>query len=690
MASLSDPVRFLKGVGPEMARRLARLEIHTIRDLLFHVPTAYRDRRAAVPISRLTPGAEASIVATLADCRVRAIRGRRDLTGTLRDETGFVRVVWFNQAYLASSLRVGDRYFLSGKVKAFRGLELCNPEFEPLDSDDPRLHVGLLAPRYSLTEGVAERWLRARVRGALDDLPRVPDVVPEEWRSRCGVPPLSQALEEVHFPPRPEAAEPARRRLALEELLTLQVALQFARRKHRGQSRAPSLERGAAASSRFVGGLPFPLTRAQERALGAVGADLDLRTPMRRLLLGDVGSGKTVVALAAAVRAVGAGHQAAILAPTALLAEQHAATAARFLAGSGVSFGLRTAATPAPERRRLEAGFRSGEIPLAIGTHALLERDVSFRSLALVVVDEQHRFGVRQRITLAQRGDPETSAHLLVLTATPIPRSLALTLYGDLDLSLLDEKPPGRAPVETKAIDGGRPGALIELLEREAAAGGSAFVVYPVVEESEALDLKAATAMAAKLSSTAALAEAGVALVHGRLKAEERRRALARFRSGEARILVATTVVEVGLDIPEATLVAIEHPERFGLAQLHQLRGRVGRADRPGRCVLVLDRGIGVAARKRLQIFQTVSDGFRLAEEDLKLRGPGEILGTAQHGFPAFHAADPARDTDLVQMSREWGRLLLDRGQAEGGGEPKLRAWIEAHFAGADRYLGSG
>ena len=435
--------------------------------------------------------------------------------------------------------------------------------------------------------------------------------------------------------------------------------------------------------------LPFPLTPAQERAVGAIGADLDLPTPMRRLLLGDVGSGKTVVALAAAVRAAGAGHQAAILAPTALLAEQHAATAERFLAGSGVSFALRTAATPPAERRRVEEAFASGEIPIAIGTHALLEREVSFRSLALVVVDEQHRFGVRQRVTLTQRGNAETSAHLLVLTATPIPRSLAMTLYGDLDLSILDEKPPGRAPVETSAIDGDRPGALVELLRDEVARGGSAFVVYPVVEESETLDLKAATAMAAKISATAALSAAGVALVHGRLKAEERRGALARFRSGEAKILVATTVVEVGLDIPEATLVAIEHPERFGLAQLHQLRGRVGRADRPGRCVLVLGKGIGGLARKRLQIFQTVSDGFRLAEEDLRLRGPGEILGTSQHGFPEFHAADPVRDADLIEATREWGRLLLEQGQAEEG-VPRLRSWIEAHFAGAERYLGSG
>ncbi len=689
MAALSDSVRYLRGVGPEMSRRLSRLGIETIRDLLFHVPTGYRDRRAISPIARLTPGSEASILATVAALRVRRLRGRQDLQGTLRDESGVLRAVWFNQPHLESSLRVGDHFLFSGAVQAFRGLELHNPEFEPAEGTEGHLHVGRVVPRYALTEGVSDRWLRARVRAALDALGPIPDLLPDDWRSRVGVPPLSQAMEMVHFPPRPEDAEPARRRLALEEILTLQISLQYARRRHRRGRRALSLERGSGIAERFIQSLPFVPTPAQSRAVEAIAGDLDRSVPMRRLLLGDVGSGKTVVALAAALRAVGAGHQAAILAPTSILAEQHAVTAARLLAGLAIPIGLRTAATPAKERERLGAGFASGEIPIAIGTHALLERDLVFRSLALVVVDEQHRFGVRQRVTLTQGGTEAPGAHLLVLTATPIPRSLALTLYGDLDVSLLDEKPPGRAPVETKVLDGDRPGSLVELLREEVARGGSAFVVYPVVEESEAIDLKAATAMASRLASVPALAGAGVALVHGRLKAEERRDAIARFRSGEARILVATTVVEVGLDIPEATLVAIEHPERFGLAQLHQLRGRVGRADRAGRCVLVMGRGIGQAARSRLRIFQTVSDGFRLAEEDLKLRGPGELLGTSQHGFPEFRAADPFKDQDLIEAGRDWAQVLLERGEAEEG-EPRLRAWIEARFAGADRYLGSG
>ncbi len=690
MPALTNSVRFLKGVGPEMARRLARIGIHSVRDLLFHVPRDYRDRRAITPITALAPGSDASILATLAEVRaIRRLKGRRDLVGTLRDETGFVRVVWFNQPYLESTLRLGERYIFSGTVQAFRGVEFHNPEFEPAEGEGVHVHVGRLAPRYALTEGVAERWLRARVRGALDELPPVPDYLPEEWRSRFGLPPLGRALEEAHFPGDLEGAEPARRRLALEEILTLQIALQYARRNHRTRHRAPALGAGAETAARFVRALPFSLTPSQERALGSIDPDLDGGTPMRRLLLGDVGSGKTVVALAAAVRAAGAGHQAALLAPTSILAEQHAVTAAKLLAPVGVRFGLITAATPPRERRRLIEEFVSGEIPLAIGTHALLERDLTFQSLGLVIVDEQHRFGVRQRVQLTRGGDSGRSAHLLVLSATPIPRSLAMTLYGDLDLTLLPEKPPGRASVETIAIRGDRPSALVDLLRDEIARDGSAFVVYPVVEESETLDLRAATAMAGALSSIPDLSAAGVALVHGRLKSRERGEALARFRSGAARILVATTVVEVGLDIPDATLVAVEHPERFGLAQLHQLRGRVGRSDRPGRCVLVMRSGIGEEARKRLQVFRSIADGFRLAEEDLQLRGPGEFLGTSQHGFPQFQAVDPMRDQDLIEAAREWGAILMDRGVEEGG-TARLRAWIEAHFAGAERYLGSG
>ena len=690
MASFSDPVRYLSGVGPEMARRLGKLEIRTIRDLLFHIPRSYLDRRTVTPIAFLRPNEEASILGTLASVRLeRRLRGRRDVAGVVQDGTGALRVVWFNQPFVERLLRAGERYFFSGPVHPFRGLEMHNPEFEPDEEGAEHRNLARVAPVYGLTQGVTQRWLRARVADALRSLSATPDPVPPVWRQEQSLPGLREAFTQVHFPERPEDAEPARRRLALEELLALQVSLQYARARHRGRRAARSLEQGAPLAVRFRGSLPFTLTRSQETALAAIERDLDREVPMRRLLLGDVGSGKTVLALAAAVRAAGAGMQTAILAPTTLLAEQHAETAARLLGSAGLRFALLTAATPPKERDRIAGGVSSGETSLVIGTHALLERDLGFGSLGLVVVDEQHRFGVRQRVSLAARRSGIQDAHLLVLTATPIPRSLAMTLYGDLDLSLLVERPPGRAPVRTSFVRADGIEALARVLGEEAKRGGSAFVVYPVVEESETLDLKSAAAMAQRLARVGSLAEAGVVLVHGRLKPAERRLAIERFRSGEARILVATTVVEVGLDIPDATLIVIEHPERFGLAQLHQLRGRVGRADRPGRCVLLVGRGIGDAARKRLEIFRRVENGQELAEEDLKLRGPGELLGTSQHGFPEFRAVDPVMDLDLIEAARGLAKELLSRQEAVGG-DARLKTWIEAHFAGAERYLESG
>ncbi len=689
MPALSDPIRYLKGVGPEMARKLARLRIVTIRDLLFHIPSAYRDRRTISPIAHLSPGSEASVLATLWSVRlVRRLRGRRDVTAIVRDDSGTLRVVWFNQPHLTGALRPGARYVFSGAIQPFQGLEMHNPDFEPEEAPEKHLHVGRLAPRYALTEGVAERWLRTRVRDALENLSGVPDLVPDEERRRLRLPPLRSALEQVHFPDALDRAEAARRRLALEELLALQVSLQYARARHRARHGAPALHVGAVLAERFRAALPFTLTRGQESAMAAIAADLDAEVPMRRLLLGEVGSGKTVVALHAAARAAGAGCQAAILAPTAILAEQHAATAEHFLESTGARWSLLTAATPAAARRRILAEIALGEIAVVIGTHALLEGDIAFRALGLVVVDEQHRFGVRQRVALAGRAGGERSPHLLVLTATPIPRSLALAVYGDLDLSLLPEKPPGRAEVQTEIAPADE-ATLVDLLAGEVGAGGSAFVIYPLVEESEALELKAAVTMAARLARHPRLAGIEVGLAHGRLKPEERRGALARFRSGTTRVLVATTVVEVGIDVPDATLVVIEHPERFGLAQLHQIRGRVGRADRPARCVLLVGKEVGAMARRRIRVFERVTDGFKLAEEDLRLRGPGELLGVAQHGFPEFRAVDPLRDPDLIEAARSLAERLLARGAAEGG-DAGLRGWIETHFAGADRYLQSG
>jgi len=690
MLSLRDPIRYVSGVGPEMARRLAKLEVHTLRDLLFHVPRGYRDRRLITPIAFLRPHIEASVLGRVATVRLeRRLRGRRDVSAIIQDGTGAMRAVWFNQPFVERALHAGERYFFSGPVEPYRGLEMHNPEFEAEEEEeDARSEFARVIPVYGLTQGVTQRWLRARVEDALRAARDLPDPIPASWRAERSLPALSEAFAQVHFPPAPEDAEPARRRLALEELLRIQVSLLYARARHRGRRAAHPLGTGASLASRFHASLPFRLTRSQEQALEAIERDLDREVPMRRLLLGAVGSGKTVLALAAAVRAAGAGTQTAILAPTSILAEQHAETASRLLSGTEVRYALLTAATSARERRKILAEIASGAVALVIGTHTLLERDLRFDALGLVVVDEQHRFGVRQRISLASKTSDVRDAHLLVLTATPIPRSLAMTLYGDLDLSLLTERPAGRAPVKTAFLRESGIDSLARILGEEVEQGGSAFVVYPVVEESETADLKSATAMFETLKRVRRLHVAGVVLVHGRLKAPERRLAIERFRSGDARILVATTVVEVGLDIPDATLIVIEHPERVGLAQLHQLRGRVGRAERPGRCVLLLGKGVGQVARQRLSIFARVENGQELAEEDLKLRGPGELLGTSQHGFPEFRAVDPARDLDLIEAARGLAQELLSGEEARG--EAKLKSWIEAHFADAERYLESG
>jgi len=689
MPSLRDPVRFMSGVGPEMARRLGKLEIRTVRDLLFHIPHAYRDRRLVTPIAFLKPHTEATVLAKVMSLRLeRRFRGRRDVAAMIQDETGTRRVVWFNQPFVERALRAGERYFFSGQVEPYHGLEMHNPEFEPEDGVGEGTDFARVTPVYGLTQGVTQRWLRARIEDALPAARDLPDPIPAAWRQERGLPALDLAFARVHFPPAPEDAEPARRRLALEELLRIQISLLYARARHRDRRAAHPLGAGASQASSFRASLPFHLTRSQEEALAAIDRDLDREVPMRRLLLGDVGSGKTVLALAAAVRAAGAGTQTALLAPTSILAEQHAETASRLLRGNELGMALLTAATPAKERAKILADLASGKVALVIGTHALLERDLRFDSLGLVVVDEQHRFGVRQRVSLASKTSDIRDAHLLVLTATPIPRSLAMTLYGDLDLSLLTERPAGRTPVKTAFHREGGIASLARILGEEVEQGGSAFVVYPVVEESETTDLKSAVAMAEALRRLPRLEAAGVVLVHGKLKATERRLAIERFRTGDARILVATTVVEVGLDIPDATLIVIEHPERFGLAQLHQLRGRVGRAERPGRCVLLLGAGVGQVARQRLAIFARVENGQELAEEDLKLRGPGELLGTSQHGFPDFHAVDPAKDLDLIEAARGLAQELLSGEETRG--EAKLRSWIEAHFEDAERYLESG
>lgn len=649
------PIQYVKGVGPQRARLLARLGIEARRDLLYHLPLRYEDHSNPLPLRDVVSGEEVTVVARIA--RGRAVQGRfrrgSRFEATLEDETGTLEAVWFNQAYLAKVLVDGARVVLHGKVGTRKGrLQLQNPSHDLLD-DGEEASPGLV-PVYPLTEGMYQRTLRRLAREAVLDLAdgeedRLPPAI------RGDLPALADALRALHLPESEAALEPARRRLALEELLILQIALALKQRHEQAPDPAAAVVPAGDLVPRLRGSLPFAFTSAQERATGEILADLSAPRPMTRLLQGDVGSGKTVVAASALAAAIDAGQQGALMAPTEILADQHAATLSRLFEPLGITPRRLLGGMSKADRSHLLDGLAAGDVPLVVGTHALIEPDVVFAHLGLIVIDEQHRFGVGQRAALrGKTGLPNT----LVMTATPIPRTLSLTLYGDLDLTLLDEMPPGRIPVETEWK---RPRSLPKVwqaVRKDVAAGRQAFVVCPLVEESEKVEAQAATDLAAELSQ-GPLSEIRVGLLHGRMKRAEKDEVMTAFRDGEIQVLVATTVIEVGVDVPNASHMVVLNAERFGLAQLHQLRGRVGRGGGKARCTLV-SHGGGEDTRRRLRVLVDSQDGFRVAEEDLALRGPGEYFGTRQSGLPALRFADLTRDTALLDRARRTARELVE------------------------------
>jgi ATP-dependent DNA helicase RecG len=649
------PIQYVKGVGPQRARLLARLGIESRRDLLYHLPLRYEDHSHPRPLRDVVAGEEVTVVARIR--RGRPVRGRfgrgNRFEATLEDETGSLEAVWFNQAYLSKVLTDGCRVVLHGKVGNRRGRpQLQSPSHEVL-ADGEEASPGLV-PVYPLTEGMYQRTLRRLVRAAVADLAdseedRLPPAIRED------LPPLAEALRALHTPDSEADLEPARLRLAFEELLVLQVALALKQRHEQAPDPEASVCPEGDLVSRLRESLPFAFTGAQENAVGELLDDLAAPRPMTRLLQGDVGSGKTVVAASALAAAIDAGQQGALMAPTEILADQHASTLSRLFEPLGITPRRLLGGMPKADRKDLLAGLVSGEVPLVVGTHALIEPDVEFDHLGLIVIDEQHRFGVTQRAALrGKTGLPNT----LVMTATPIPRTLSLTLYGDLDLTVLDEMPPGRIPVETEWK---RPRSLPKVWEavrKEVARGRQAYVVCPLVEESEKVEAQAATDLAAELSQ-GPLADLQVGLLHGRMSRAEKDAVMTAFRGGEVQVLVATTVIEVGVDVPNATHMVVLNAERFGLAQLHQLRGRVGRGGGKARCTLV-SHGGGEDTRRRLKVLVESQDGFRVAEEDLALRGPGEYFGTRQSGLPALRFADLTRDTRLLDRARRTARELVE------------------------------
>lgn len=645
----------LPGVGPKRAEALANLGIHTVGDLLRHFPRDYDDRRVITAIGDAVVGSRVTIRGEVKQIRSVRVRRRRGLAeGVVADETGEMRVVWFGMGYLAESLATGATLLLTGVVSDRDGPLLQNPSYEIAGDDDGDEAPARLTPVYPLTEGLTPKQLRQWIAAALVRLPdALPDSLPENVRARYGYPALREALEAIHFPCAPEDAKRARERFVYEELLSLQLALGRERRRRKADARGVAHVVDGPLLAALRETLPFALTAGQENAAARILADMALATPMRRLVQGDVGCGKTAVALHAVAAAADGGFQTAVMAPTEVLAEQHGRTFRRWLESLGLTVAVLTGS--AADARAIRVGAASGAINVVVGTQALIQKSTAFANLGLVIVDEQHRFGVRQRVTLANKG---RFPDLLHLTATPIPRSLALALEGAVDLTIIDELPPGRQPVKTSYVPEEKVGELYGFIETEAHAGRQTYYVCPLIEESEELSARAVMERYESLSS-GPLAQLRTGLLHGRLDSAEKESVLRAFERAELDVLFTTTVIEVGVDVPQATVMIIEDAARFGLAQLHQLRGRVGRGQDAAWCFL-LGRPTTESGRRRIETLCATNSGFDIAEADLELRGPGELLGLRQAGIGELRVADLRRDAGLLLRARQDADALLD------------------------------
>jgi ATP-dependent DNA helicase RecG len=678
---LANSIKYIKGIGPERGAALAEAGIATVGDLLHYLPFRYEDRMHFTQISAAVPGQVATILAEVVEgSAVRFARARNAMFHlTVQDSSGrYLYARFFHGGYMEGRYKAGQRLVLHGKIewdpRRPGRKSMVNPQIEslglaaagqPADSTE----VGRIVPIYEAVGGVSSRMLRRIIYSVLIHLdPSISETLPPATVKRHGFPSKREALLNVHFP-RGEAnlenlnsfRTPAHLRLIFEEFFFYQLGVALRRRDQHQQTGMALRVREDRVRRALKRILPFKPTAAQKRVLADIAADLEKPTPMYRLLEGDVGSGKTIVALEAAVIAIENDCQVALMAPTEILAVQHFLSARRILEPAGYPVELVISAMTAPEKRNALERVRSGAARLVVGTHALIEDQVEFHKLGLVIVDEQHRFGVMQRQRLIEKG---AAPHVLVMTATPIPRTLALTVYGDLDLSVIDELPPGRTPIHTRATTEDKLPGVWEFVRREIAGGRQAYIVYPVIEESK-LELKAAMAEFERLGRDE-FPKAKLGLLHGRLKSVEKEDVMDRFRRGELQILVATTVIEVGVDVPNATVMVIEHADRFGLAQLHQLRGRIGRGSEKSTCVLVAPRTVTPEGQQRIDTMVATSDGFEIAEHDLKLRGPGEFFGTRQHGDVAFSVAHPLRDAELLELARrEAFEIAADPAQAD-------------------------
>ncbi|MGD8384020.1 MAG: ATP-dependent DNA helicase RecG [Lysobacterales bacterium] len=681
----------LRGVGPKLLERLATLGIERISDLLFHLPLRYEDRTRIHPIGGCRPGQRLLIEGRVEHAAV--VRTRRStLVVLLADGSGRITLRFFHfRPYQKQQFAKGTRIRCFGEVSAgFRGLEMIHPSYQRLGEHRAEPLADSLTPVYPTAEGIGQNRWRGMTDQALALMYRgelaLAELLPADLLEKLALPSLAEALDVIHRPPQDadvtalvERRHPAQKRLAMEELLAHNLSMQKLHRRQRAR-RAPALRKGGGAADRFLRSLPFRLTAAQERVMGEIGADLERPRPMLRLLHGDVGSGKTVVAALAALKTAENGYQTAIGAPTELLAEQHLRVFSEWLAPLGIEPVWLSGKVAGKQRERALDRIRSGA-EVVIGTHALMQSGVEFNRLGLVIVDEQHRFGVHQRMSLLEKGDgAEQQAHQLIMTATPIPRTLAMTAYAGMQVSVLDELPPGRKPVRTVVISNRRRPEVIRRIAAACAGGQQVYWVCTLIEESDAIAAEAAEDVARDLKRE--LPDIAVGLIHGRMKPAEKQRVMEDFKNAVTRLLVATTVIEVGVDVPNASLMIVENAERLGLAQLHQLRGRVGRGSQQASCALLYNPPLGNMARQRLEIMRATTDGFKIAEKDLELRGPGEVLGTRQTGMLQFRVADLARDADLLTRVPGVAETMLGRYPAQA--DELIRRWVGAasRFAG--------
>jgi len=654
MVKLTDSAQYLKGVGPRRAEFLARLGIHTVEDVLNFFPRKYVDRGDIRRIADVKPGADLAVCATVVERASPGWGGR--LEALIEDDSGTMTVVWFHARYLQRAIEEGQEYVFYGRVGRYRGRpRFLHPKFRRLD-DAEMAGAQRILVEYPTTEGLQQASIASIVEQALENCEdEMVELFPEEMRRRLSLPGIADTIRLLHRPANIDSLAPARRRIIFSEFFLMEIAVALRRRKMESSHDAPPIKFTEELHRRILGRFPFSFTAAQTRVIAEIRADLSRDRPMTRLLQGDVGCGKTAVALYAALAVVARGFQVALMAPTEILAKQHYRNVDNYLVDSRVRRSLLVGQMPRRERLRSLDTIRNHEVDIIVGTHALIQEDVIFSRLGLVVVDEQHKFGVMQRAeakwkTAASPGSA-LKPHYLVMTATPIPRTLALTVFGDLDLSVIDEMPPGRTPIQTWFVPPEKRDEAYDSIRRLLSRGRQAFVVCPLVAESAKSDLKAATEEAQRLAE-GPFADFNVGLLHGKMKSDAKEAAMNDFRSGKTQLLVSTVVIEVGIDIPNATVMVIEHAERFGLSQLHQLRGRIGRGAAKSHCLLFAEPKTEDASR-RIQVMTETTDGFRIAEEDLKIRGPGDFFGTRQHGLPELKMANIVEDYDLLRLARQ-------------------------------------